>query len=182
MRYIIVDLEATCWEKNQTPNRMEIIEIGAVSVESSSDSPSSEFAKFIKPVTEPILSGFCKNLTSISQDEIDQADYFYQVFPAFLDWIGDETFTICSWGNYDMNQFRVDCQRHKIPFPETFLNHINLKTGFAEVMNVKSCGMAKALKILGFELAGTHHRGIDDARNIAKIARVILPKIEKVTI
>jgi inhibitor of KinA sporulation pathway (predicted exonuclease) len=29
--------------------------------------------------------------------------------------------------------------------------------------------MAGALRQLGIPLAGTHHRGIDDARNIAKI-------------
>lgn len=182
MKYIIVDLEATCWEKNQTPDRMETIEIGAVSLESASAAPSSEFAKFIKPVSEPILSDFCKNLTTITQEEINQAEYFYQVFPTFLEWIGNDSFTICSWGNYDMNQFRTDCRRHKISFPDTFLNHINLKTEFAAVMNVKSCGMAKALKILEIELDGTHHRGIDDARNIAKIAQIILPKIEAETI
>jgi inhibitor of KinA sporulation pathway (predicted exonuclease) len=29
--------------------------------------------------------------------------------------------------------------------------------------------MAEALKFLGLPLDGTHHRGIDDARNIARI-------------
>lgn len=29
--------------------------------------------------------------------------------------------------------------------------------------------MAQALQYLGMELQGTHHRGIDDARNIATI-------------
>ena len=31
--------------------------------------------------------------------------------------------------------------------------------------------MAQALEHLGMELQGTHHRGIDDARNIAAIYR-----------
>ena len=31
--------------------------------------------------------------------------------------------------------------------------------------------MAQALQQLGLELKGTHHRGIDDARNIAAIFR-----------
>ena len=177
MRYVIVDLEATCWEKNQTPDRMEIIEIGAVLLESSADLPIDEFAKFVKPVSEPVLSEFCKNLTSITQSEIDRAEHFYQVFPEFLDWIGEEEFTICSWGNYDMNQFGVDCKRHNLPFPETFFNHINIKTEFAKVKNIKSCGMKRALQYLGIALDGTHHRGIDDARNIAKIFQVILPEI-----
>jgi inhibitor of KinA sporulation pathway (predicted exonuclease) len=33
----------------------------------------------------------------------------------------------------------------------------------------KKLGMAKALRHVGLELQGTHHRGIDDARNIARL-------------
>lgn len=178
MNYVIVDLEATCWETNQTRERMEIIEIGAVFLESSSSEPVREFAKFVKPIAEPTLSDFCKNLTSIRQEQVDEADYFYQVFPEFVEWIDGEPFKLCSWGAYDLNQFRIDCARHKLEFPATFNAHINLKAEFARVTKQKRCGMTAALKILGFELEGTHHRGIDDARNIAKIARVILPQIE----
>jgi len=35
-------------------------------------------------------------------------------------------------------------------------------------------GMAQALKELGLPLEGTHHRGIDDARNIAHILHRLL--------
>ena len=35
-------------------------------------------------------------------------------------------------------------------------------------------GMAKALQLVGLPLEGTHHRGIDDARNIAKLLPYIL--------
>ena len=34
------------------------------------------------------------------------------------------------------------------------------------------------LKILEIKLEGTHHRALDDARNIAKIAQAILPRTE----
>ena len=43
-----------------------------------------------------------------------------------------------------------------------FLNILGISKGF---------GMAQALQQLGLELKGTHHRGIDDARNIAAIFR-----------
>jgi 3'-5' exoribonuclease 1 len=42
--------------------------------------------------------------------------------------------------------------------------------------------MAQAMKIAKIELEGIHHRGIDDAKNIAKLALKILPKLEKQTI
>lgn len=49
--------------------------------------------------------------------------------------------------------------------------HINVKTLFGQLHPTvrKSVGMARALSALNFTLEGTHHRGVDDARNIAKI-------------
>lgn len=178
MRYIIVDLEATCWDTPTDRSRTEIIEIGAVLLESVETSPSDEFSAFVKPVVDSTLSDFCRRLTGIEQAQIDAADYFWNVFPKFVEWIGAQPFRLCSWGAYDLNQFRADCQRHKIKMPETFENHINLKKEFARLLKVKLCGMSAALKTLKIPLEGTHHRGIDDARNIAKIARVILPKMQ----
>jgi inhibitor of KinA sporulation pathway (predicted exonuclease) len=178
MRYIVVDLEATCWKESVDRNRSETIEIGAVCLESGDGPVVSEFAEFIKPVVEPTLSDFCTQLTSITQADVDEADYFWSVFPRFVEWIGDEPYRLCSWGGYDLNQFRRDCDRHKLELPSTFEPHINLKKEFARVMKVKLCGMAAALKISRIPLEGTHHRGIDDARNIAKLARLILPKLE----
>lgn len=40
----------------------------------------------------------------------------------------------------------------------------------------KKLGMARALEIAGLPLDGTHHRGIDDARNMAKLMPYILGK------
>lgn len=45
------------------------------------------------------------------------------------------------------------------------------------MMRVKSCGMARALEIAGLPLEGTHHRGADDARNIARLAALVLPRL-----
>jgi inhibitor of KinA sporulation pathway (predicted exonuclease) len=39
--------------------------------------------------------------------------------------------------------------------------------------------MKGALFMLGLPLEGRHHRGIDDARNIAKIAQIILHHLEQ---
>ena len=38
--------------------------------------------------------------------------------------------------------------------------------------------MERALARIGLPLEGTHHRGIDDARNIARLAALMLPQWE----
>ena len=48
--------------------------------------------------------------------------------------------------------------------------HMNLKLAFSDRLGVnKKFGMAGAIEQVGLELEGTHHRGIDDARNIARL-------------
>ena len=178
MRYVIVDLEATCWEKGTNPDRMEIIEIGAVMLDASTGSASKEFASFVKPVASPALSDFCTQLTSIRQEDVDGAGYFWTVFPQFVAWIGDAPFRLCSWGAYDLNQLRKDCERHRMPLPAAFENHVNLKKEFSRLKGVKPMGMKGALAMMNIPLDGIHHRGVDDARNIAKLAQIILPQIE----
>lgn len=176
MRYIIIDLEATCWKHGTRPSRMEIIEVGAVCLQDGVI--IDEFARFVKPIEQPKLSDFCVELTTIQQKDVDDAEHFYSVFNELLDWIGSEPFTWCSWGAYDYSQFKIDCHRHGIEFPTSFEQHINIKQQFSAVKGVKKCGMKRALQILEIPLEGQHHRGIDDARNIAKIAMTILPLVE----
>lgn len=177
-QFIIVDLEATCWEKGTSPSRMETIEIGAVRICEPELCPLDHFDRFIRPVSEPMLSDFCKGLTSISQADVDNADPFPDVLGEFLDWVGTRPYTWCSWGAYDLRQLKVDVSRHGLPWPSALDCHLNLKVEFARQMDCKPHGMKGALARLGMPLVGTHHRGIDDARNIARIAAILLPKMD----
>ncbi len=175
--FIIVDLEATCWEKGTSPLRMETIEIGAVRVGGTDLRPRAEFDRFVRPVSEPILSNFCTQLTGISQDDVNGAEPFPVVFGEFLDWARTEPFMWCSWGAYDLRQLRTDCARHDLQWPLVLERHMNLKAAFAQQMGCRPLGMKEALRKLGIPLAGKHHRAIDDARNIARIGAFLLPSL-----
>jgi 3'-5' exoribonuclease 1 len=175
MRYIVVDLEATCWERDSTPERMEIIEIGAVCLTTEAEGPTGEFSAFVRPTVSPLLSEFCTQLTSIRQEDVDSADSFETVFARFVEWIGAEPFQLVSWGRYDLDQFRLECKRNKIPFPVGFKNHIDLKKVFSRTRKTAPVGLKAALTLLDIPLVGTHHRGLDDAKSTACIAQRILP-------
>jgi len=178
MRYIITDLEATCWDRKTSPDGSETIEIGAVALASSSGPAVGEFAEFVRPLANPLLSEFCTKLTSIQQADVDSAEPFSIVFPRFIQWIGSEPFMFCSWGAYDLNQLKLDCNRINLPFPSALEMHINLKKEFSRLNDTKPMGMERALAHADLPLVGTHHRGIDDARNIANLALQILPQLE----
>jgi inhibitor of KinA sporulation pathway (predicted exonuclease) len=123
-------------------------------------------------VRHPHLTGFCTELTSIRQHLAGEAPKFLEAIFRFKEWINlFPNYIFCSWGNYDKKQFFQDCAFHNFPYPFTS-KHINIKEEFSEYLGVsKKFGMAQALNELGIELKGTHHRGIDDARNIAAIYR-----------
>ncbi|GAB1539255.1 3'-5' exonuclease [Scytonema sp. NUACC21] len=173
--FLIVDLEATCSDDGTIPSEeMEMIEIGAVMLNSATWEIDSEFQQFIKPVRHKQLTPFCIELTTISQQDVDRAPTFPQALSHFKTWLDlFPRHIFCSWGNYDKKQFIQDCEFHNVPYPFGS-EHRNIKKEFSEYLGVsKGFGMAKALQHLGLELKGTHHRGIDDARNIAAIYRHI---------
>lgn len=169
--YIMVDFEATCSDIDEFPREeMEIIEIGAIAVNIQDFKKLGEFDVFVKPVLHPKLTEFCKSLTSIRQEDIDKAMPFPEVIKKFNIWLVQyENPIFCSWGNYDKNQLKKDCEFNKTPYPFNE-EHINLKELFSKQQNLKKrYGIGKALKIAGFEFQGIPHRGIDDVRNILRL-------------
>ncbi|WP_339750111.1 3'-5' exonuclease [uncultured Rubinisphaera sp.] len=169
--YLVIDLEATCCDDNSFPrNEMETIEIGAVMVCSRTFLPIEEFQSFVSPIRHPILTDFCRELTGITQLQVENAPPFEPVIKKLSDWAHTfPDFTFCSWGNYDHSQLRSDCEYHEFEFP-LGEKHINLKEQFALTRgHRKKSGVQAALRSVGLQFIGSHHRGIDDARNIARL-------------
>ncbi len=176
---LIVDLEATCCDQGSIPRQeMETIEIGAVMLAVDSLVTVDEFDRFVRPVRHPRLTEFCTRLTSITQADLDQAALFPQVLGEFQEWFKNrQPLLFCSWGEYDRNQLRQDCQYHGIAYPFADA-HWNIKRAFCDALGRKKpCGMAQALALAGLALEGTHHRGIDDARNIARLMPRIMHRV-----
>ena len=173
--YLIIDLEATCCAKRIiTKEKMEIIEIGAVMVEAKSLKVVDEYETFIKPILNPTLTTFCKTLTTITQDDVNEAMGYKEAMRDFKKWYSKyDDFLFCSWGDYDKIQFKLDCRLHDIEFPFSD-EHLNIKKEFAKVQGVKPCGLDMALAHVNLELVGTHHRGIDDARNMGRLMPFII--------
>jgi inhibitor of KinA sporulation pathway (predicted exonuclease) len=171
--YLIVDVEATCSDDGTVPREeMEIIEIGAVMMNSSTFEIAAEFQTLVRPVRHPQLTAFCMKLTKITDEMLVGAPGFAEAIEAMKAWMykfDDAMF--CSWGDYDRNQFMQDCQYHKIAYPFRSA-HLNLKPEFSRSLGLqKKLGVGQALRHLGLEFEGSHHRGLDDARNIARIVR-----------
>jgi 3'-5' exoribonuclease 1 len=173
--YLIVDVEATCADDGSVPRHaMEIIEIGAVMQNARTFEIKSEFQTFVGPVRHPRLTDFCTALTGITRNDLGDAPGFPEAVEAMKKWVYayyDSLFS--SWGHYDRKQCVQDCGYHGIAYPFRS-GHKNLKAAFTGEMKLsKKCGIEDALQHLGLDFEGSHHRGLDDARNISRIVRSV---------
>lgn len=171
MKYIIFDLEATCWLGSPPVGHNEIIEIGAFEVNAYGE-VISQFSRYVKPVLNPILSSFCTKLTSIQQYNVDTADKFDVVIEDFMDWVNlDSEYYLISWGENDKKMLRMDCEYHG--FDTEWLDQcVNLKVSYSLLTNQnkhKGTSLKKALEKEEIEFEGKHHRAIYDADNLTKL-------------
>ena len=171
MNYIIFDLEATCWKGRPPGLVQEIIEIGAIQLNEYAEVIGS-YNRFVQPILNPFLSPFCKELTTIEQEDVNKAMKFPKVIEEFQDWAGifeGEEYLLCSWGSFDRKALVNDCQLHRLDSDWTD-QHVNLKSQYQELKKLhRPCGLKSALKKEGMEFEGVHYRGISDAENLTKI-------------
>lgn len=169
-KIIVIDLEATCWE-GQPPARQvsEIIEIGICELDTLTGAISKSKGILIKP-TRSTISPFCTQLTTITPELVAREGVtFSEAIEMLQEEYEADIYTWASYGMYDLNMLMKQCKFRNIKYPLNH-QHINVKELFAEKFGLaKSTGMNWALKLLKFPLEGTHHRGVDDAKNIAKI-------------
>jgi len=176
---IIIDLEATCWNGPVPKGQIhEIIEIGICLLNTETAEISKNKGILIKPEWSEV-SPFCTELTTITQELLDQEGISFTEACETLrtEYLGHH-YTWASYGQYDLNMMKKQCSFRGIEYPLS-QNHINVKELFAQTKSLrKKVGMKGALGILEIPLEGTHHRGVDDAKNIAKILNWCLTQNE----
>lgn len=171
---VVIDIEATCWKGKPPPSQEnEIIEIGICPLDIVSSQPLEKESILVKPERSQV-SKFCTQLTTLTQEQVDQGISFYQACMLLQKKYDTHQKVWASYGDYDRNQFEKQCQSRGIRYPFG-KRHINVKTLLGVIQGLpKEVGMAKALELLNLPLEGTHHRGDDDAWNIARILSVLL--------
>ncbi len=172
---VVVDIEATCWEGGKPPpgQQSEIIEVG-VCVLSLADGAISEARSLLVRPTVSEVSPFCTKLTTLTAEQLRVGMSFEAACAALRAEYDTPRRPWASWGSYDRRLFTEQCAGFGVDYPFSE-HHINLKQRFGKLYRIKSApGMAAALDYLQLPLLGTHHRGSDDAHNIARIAAAVL--------
>lgn len=176
-KIIVVDVESTCDEPQPSNFVSEIIEVGIAIVDVNKLQIEKTDSIFIKPQFSQVTP-FCTKLTTLTQEQVDQGMSFSEACRKIKKEYNSLRRTWASYGDYDRVQFERNAELYsglKSPFGRTHINVKNLMgIGFAKN---REEGMPRSVQHFGMVVEGTHHRGIDDAHNIAKVLIEILKKI-----
>ena len=172
-KIVVVDIETTCWEKREKEQIMEVIEVGVCLLDIGSGEITDRQSILIKPVYSA-LSDFCTKLTTLTQELVETGIGFREACLKLEDEYQSKKRVWASYGDFDRRQFERECRLKRVPYPFGS-RHLNVKTLFAIKHRLaEEVEMDKTLALLGLELIGTHHRGVDDAYNVARILRRLI--------
>lgn len=172
----IIDLEATCWDGDAPKGEsQEIIEIGITQFSVVHKAAVKSSGILVEP-RHSTVSDFCTKLTTITQEQLEEKGYHFE---DAIDHLVQEykigARAWASWGEWDKKMFDRNFKLYNMHNIMQNLPHFNVKMLFSMKMGTtKLFGMDKALEMAGLQLDGTHHRGIDDTKNIAKLLNFVL--------
>ena len=170
----VIDLECTCWDGPPPPGQTnEIIEIGLCELNLRTLTAGKPCCIMVRPERSSV-SEFCTKLTTLTQADVEKGVPFIEACRLLKKEHDGKARTWASWGDFDRRQFERQCADARIAYPFG-PTHLNVKNLFALVHGLThETGMDGALQKLGMKLQGTHHRGVDDAANIARILADVL--------
>jgi inhibitor of KinA sporulation pathway (predicted exonuclease) len=177
--FVILDFEGTC-ESNRQLESVEIIEFPALLIQVKNEMQiKDQFHSFVRPTINEQLSGFCVNLTGITQETVDESPTFTQVFQAFQDWMKEKKlvdrltnqplipFAFITCGNWDLSTALTDqCQQQQLLIPGYMKQWIDFKQEFFRFSGQWPKGLMDMMHRRNLTPIGRHHSGIDDCRNL----------------
>ena len=189
-RYLVVlDFEATCDDKKRIYPQ-DIIEWPAMIIDTKTNtilkSSNCVFHWYIKPKHNKVLTQFCTELTGITQSLLNTKGIqnIHIVVSKWNKWCFENNLlsqnaAIVTHGDWDLKtMWTTQQQISKCSAVALFHSWINIKTIFKfsrlHQGNIQSLGMMAILRYLNIKHEGRHHSGIDDVKNICKIAQVLL--------
>lgn len=198
MNFGILDLEMTCDGRQEgkkfiDDGRMrhaqrEIISVGFI-VADKNFSVKENFQSFVKPARNPILTEYCKNLTGITQAEVDGGKICNEVF-------GDiakicrkfSVEIILTFDTFDkagvINSAQF-CKKADEPYKNMYVisqKILDVKPIILSAVNndnKKRLSLSKISQMLQIENDAAKHNALNDALLLSKICKRIKLKIRK---
>lgn len=167
---VFFDFEMNCLNNFKS---VEIISIGACKVNMGTGIVD-RFYSLIKPQEVTELTEKCIEITSLNQEEIDNADNFNDVFTSLGEWVRDSQALYLYWGgndisvlkndyrrNFSLNKVALEILKNNIDFQEVLCKDILSKEDMLSLTN--------AVLNYNLEFKGLKHNSSDDAYNLYRL-------------
>lgn len=186
MQYIVMDLE---WNNVYSSKRSvyfnEIIEIGAVKLDDNLNQ-IDYFSQTVNTALGKRLRRKVKELTHITNEEINNGSGFTRIMSDFRHWIGNVPSVVMTWGNTDvyvmLENFGYFSGAHIVPFMHYYADLQKYCQYYLKTGNETQLGLTTAAEMLGIETDELElHRGLADSVLTAECLRKTFDKkkIEK---
>ncbi|KAJ3692268.1 hypothetical protein LUZ60_012618 [Juncus effusus] len=169
--------------------KVEILEFPVVMIDARDLKFVDSFHRFVRPtaMSEQRIAQYIEGkYGKFGVDRVwhDTSIPFKEVIQEFEQWLEnhhlwDKTkegslnraaFITC--GNWDLKTKVPDqCRVSKIKLPHYFMEWINVKDIFLNFYNKRATGMMTMMRELNMPTFGSHHLGIDDSKNIARVVQ-----------
>ncbi|XP_020269005.1 uncharacterized exonuclease domain-containing protein At3g15140 [Asparagus officinalis] len=172
--------------------KVEILEFPIVMIDCRTMEFVDSFHRFVRPtemgqqrINEYIKGKYGK--FGIDRVWHDTAIPFKDVIMEFETWVSNHhlwkkesegplhgaAFVTC--GNWDIKtKIPQQCKVSKMKIPPYFMEWINLKDVYLNFYNRRATGMMTMMRELEIPVFGSHHLGIDDTKNIARVVQRLL--------
>ncbi len=181
MVYVILDLEWNNTYGRKTKSFInEIIEIGAVMLDENLQE-ISRYSSLIRSQIGKKLRGSVKQLTHITNEDLDSGIPFTKALSQLRHWIGNRDNTVITWGDGDIRVLIENCRYlNGIEIVPFLSNYADIQAFFHSIFNSppsRQVGLSAAAQLLGIDEADfSHHRALDDSLLTAEIFRKIYDK------
>lgn len=178
MVYVILDLEWNNTYGRKTKSFInEIIEIGAVMLDENLQE-ISRYSSLIRSQIGKKLRGSVKQLTHITNEDLDNGIPFTKALSQLRRWIGSRDNVVITWGDGDIRVLIENCRYlNGIEIVPFLTNYADIQSYFHSIFNSppsRQVGLSAAAQILGIdEDEYSHHRALDDSLLTAEVFRKI---------
>lgn len=170
--YLVIDFEFTVFTSYGRPRFFfpEIIEIGAALLRPPYDQTEHHYQSFVKPRSYPRLTQECKNITLITQEDVDNGLDLAEVLETLrVSYVPGKT-VFASWGEADRSTLMLNCHRYGLKYPFVYDDYVDLATAYRDFYQTGYRRSVKdALEERQIVPQGIPHSALDDAVNEAMI-------------
>ena len=186
--YIVLDFEfnqaydfASNTKGEANPKcRFEIIQIGAIKLNNDFETVDS-FDKLIKPQIYKRIHPHVQKITGFSDNDFIDCPLFTEVYPEFLEFIGKDSYIMCTWGNSDIRALYRNLTYYKLITPPILIKYIDVQNMATKYLNYSKggvIGLKNAIDMLNIKTGEFFHNAYYDALYTTEVFKII--KSEKI--